>query len=186
MLGRTYTVSTGKSPCSPVLSQVPEHQPEFKTVSPEFSSSKRIRSPRTRFRNEDPSAGNEIEKALLTRIYEYFRPFRAGIFENYCWGDAHQNEEVEWASGDGVPFGGAPCDPIWIKNDNQEPIRCINRSFPLSTEQILLFPTMWYGSIFWEDGLGIWWVSKYSRHTLAAKEVKNSSVDAIHWRWWTG
>ena len=58
--GKTYTASAGKSPLSSVLSFVPAHQPEFKTVSPVFSSSNKIRSPREKSKNDDPSP--RIEK----------------------------------------------------------------------------------------------------------------------------
>ena len=53
--GKTYTASAGKSPLSSVRSFVPAHQPEFKTVSPVFSSSSKIRSPREKSKNDDPS-----------------------------------------------------------------------------------------------------------------------------------
>ena len=51
--GKTYTASAGKSPRSSVRSQVPVHQPEVKTASPEVSSSNKMRSPRTKFKNVD-------------------------------------------------------------------------------------------------------------------------------------
>ena len=56
--GKTYTASAGKSPLSSVRSFVPAHQPEFKTVSPVFSSSSKIRSPREKSKNDDPSPEN--------------------------------------------------------------------------------------------------------------------------------
>ena len=53
--GKTYTASAGKSPLSSFRSQVPVHHPEVKTASPEVSSSNKIRSPLTKFKNvEEP------------------------------------------------------------------------------------------------------------------------------------
>ena len=54
-------MSAGKSPRSPVRSQVPLHQPEVSTVSPVLASSSRMRSPFCRLRNsdEDVSPANE-------------------------------------------------------------------------------------------------------------------------------
>lgn len=67
-VGRTYTVSAGKSPFSPVLSQRPTHHPEFCTVSPVLPSSSRIRSPRWKLRNEDPSPVKITVKAFGVNI----------------------------------------------------------------------------------------------------------------------
>ena len=58
--GKTYTASAGKSPLSSVRSFVPAHQPEFKTVSPVFSSSSKIRSPREKSKKDDPSPESQI------------------------------------------------------------------------------------------------------------------------------
>ena len=58
--GNTYTASAGKSPRSSVLSFVPAHHPEFKTVSPVFSSSNKIRSPREKSKNDEPSPENIV------------------------------------------------------------------------------------------------------------------------------
>ena len=54
-MNKEMETSAGKSPLWSVLSQVPTHQPEFKTVSPVLESLRVIRSPLTKVRKEDPS-----------------------------------------------------------------------------------------------------------------------------------
>ena len=56
-------MSAGKSPRSPVRSQVPLHQPEVSTVSPVLASSSRIRSPFCRLRNSD----DDVSPAMVKR-----------------------------------------------------------------------------------------------------------------------